>query len=91
MWWLCEAVGKDGLSVDKAEGSTWNLVRAKEFTRGVVKDRVVLKGEREGASVDLRESVGVHELQEGRTRIGTKDVDLVSGTFIEPGLRARRR
>lgn len=83
--------GKDGLSVDKAEGSTWNLVGAKEFTRRVVKDRVVLKGERECASVDLRESVGVHELQEGRTRIGTKDVDLVSGTLIEPGLRVRQR
>ena len=62
MWWLCETAGKDGLSVDKADGPTWNLVGAKEFTRRVVKDWVVFKGEGECASVDLGESVGVHEL-----------------------------
>jgi len=52
----------------------------------VVKDWVVLKGKGESASVDLGKSVCVHELKESRTRIGPKDVDLIAGTLVEPGL-----
>jgi len=91
MWWLGDAVGQDDFAVDKPNGPTWNLVGAKEFTRRVVKDWVVLKGKGESASVNLGKSVCVHELKESRTRIGAKDVDFLAGTLIEPGLRARQR
>jgi hypothetical protein len=39
----------------------------------------------------LRKRVRVHELEEGWPRIGAKDVYLVAGAFIEPGLRARQQ
>lgn len=89
MWWLGDAVGQDDLAVDKGNGPTWNLIRAKKFARRVVKDWVVLKGKGERTSVDLGESVCVHELKESRTRIGAKDVDLIAGTLVEPGLGSR--
>ena len=90
MWWLGGAVGQDDFAVDKADRPTWNLVGAEEFARRVVKDWVVLEGEGESTSVDLGKSVWVHELKESRTRIGAEDVDLIAGTLVEPGLRARQ-
>jgi hypothetical protein len=39
----------------------------------------------------LRKGVRIHELEEGWTWIGAKDVYLIAGAFIEPGLRATRR
>ena len=89
MWWLGDAVGQDDLAVDKANGPTWNPIGAKKFARRVIKDWVVLKGKGESTSVDLRKSVCIHEPKESRTRICAKDVDLIAGTLIEPGLRAR--
>jgi hypothetical protein len=90
-WWLGEGIRQDNLAVHKADWPTWNLVRAKEFSRRTIKDWVVFKGKRESASVDLGKCVGINELEKGRTRIGAKDVDLVAGTLVKPGLRARQR
>ena len=89
--WLSEAFGPDNLAIDKENWPTWNLSRTEKFARRVIEDRLVLKGEWECASVDLRKRVRVHELKEGWPRIGAKDVNLVAGALIEPGLRANRR
>lgn len=69
----------------------WNLGRAKKSAGRVIEDGLILKRECECASVDLRKRVRVHELEEGRTRIGAKDVNLVASALIEPGLSASQR
>jgi hypothetical protein len=57
----------------------------------IVKDWVILECKRESTSVDLGQSVCVHELEESGTRICTEDVNLVAGTLIEPDLMACRQ
>jgi hypothetical protein len=82
-------LGPDYLAVQEDNWSTWNVSRAEQLSRRVIENRLVLKGERKCASVDLRKRIRVHELEESWSRIGSQDVYLVASTLIEPGLRAQ--
>lgn len=66
----------------------WNPGRAKKSAGRVIEDGLILERECECASVDLRKRIRVHELEEGRTRTGAKDVNFVASALIEPGLCA---
>jgi hypothetical protein len=81
--------GSDNLAVHEDDWPRWNLVRAKKVARRVIEDGLILKGERECASVDLGKRVRVHELEEGRSRICAKDVNFVASALIEPGLQCK--
>jgi hypothetical protein len=91
IWRNGDVVGPDKLAVQEDNWSTWNLGRTKKLARRVIEDGLVLKGEWECASVDLRKRVCVHELEEGRSRIGAKDVNFVASALIEPGLSGSQR
>jgi hypothetical protein len=77
------------LAVDKDDRSTGNLVGAKKLASRVVEDRLIFKVERKRASVDLRERISLHELEERRAGIGAEDVDLVARALVEPSLKDR--
>jgi hypothetical protein len=87
-WLLCETLGSDNLAIHKHNWPTRNLIRAEKIACRVIEDRLILEGEWECASVDLRKRVRVHELEEGWPRIGTKNVYLVAGALIEPSLQS---
>jgi hypothetical protein len=59
--------------------------------RRVIKDGLILKRECECTFVDLGKHVHIHELEEGWSRIGAKDVNFVASALIEPGLSASQQ
>ena len=78
----------DNLAIHKDNWPTWNVGGAKEIARRVIETGLILKREWECASVDLGKRVRIHELEEGWTRIGAKDVNFVASALIEPSLSA---
>jgi len=87
MLWFDGTRRPGDLAVDKDERSTRKLVGAKKLASRVVEDRLIFKVERKRASVDLRERISLHKLEERRAGIGAKDVDLVARALIEPSLK----
>jgi len=83
-----EALRSYNFAIHEYDGPTWDLVRAEKLAGRFVEDRIVLERKWECASVNLRERVSIDELEKGRAWICAKDMDLIAGPLIEPGLRA---
>jgi hypothetical protein len=85
-----DVLGPCDLSVDNDERPARQRVGAEKLASRVIKHRLVFKVEGKGAPVDLREGIGAHKLEEGRSGIGPKYVDLVARALIEPSLKEQR-
>jgi hypothetical protein len=88
--WFDALLGPCDLSMDNDERPARQRVGAEKLASRVIKHRLVFKVEGKGAPVDLREGIGTHKLEEGRSGIGAKYVDLVAGALIEPSLKEQR-
>jgi hypothetical protein len=88
--WFNALIGPCDLSMDNDERPARQHVGAEKLASRVIKHRVVFKVEGKGAPVDLREGVGADKLEEGRSGIGAKYVDLVARALVEPSLKEER-